>query len=384
MFIPKNSHTYLNKMLYLKFVLSKIYKATSFLFILTVLWSCSSQRISTETGYKLQFLDEYIIDKNQYFQQTPIGGLSEIDFDGTHYYLVCDQASSPRIYRTTIAIQDKKIDTILFTDLIKINKKTVPNKVVDLEGLLYNKASKTFILSSEGSIDNKINASVFTITKQGDFLNEYQLPNYFLIDKQENPRHNYMFEGLTKDYSSTGIWLSTEMPLKKDAGKAKLFSSKAYVRFTHFKDSVANKQFAYQLSTIGRLPYLPFSLNGLTAILNYDKNRFISVERTFAAGRGKKSFKVRLFDVDASLAGPSLTINELKNKKIKTAKKRLLFDFDKIRKKLAYKSIDNIEGISFGPVLPNGNKTLLLIADNNFNSFQPQLNQLILMEIIDD
>ena len=36
--------------------------------------------------------------------------------------------------------------------------------------------------------------------------------------------------------------------------------------------------------------------------------------------------------------------------------------------------------ITFGPDLPNGNKSLILISDNNFNSMGPQVNQVILME----
>jgi hypothetical protein len=32
--------------------------------------------------------------------------------------------------------------------------------------------------------------------------------------------------------------------------------------------------------------------------------------------------------------------------------------------------IDNIEGVTFGPVLPNGHKTLGMVADNNFNPWK--------------
>ena len=67
----------------------------------------------------------------------------------------------------------------------------------------------------------------------------------------------------------------------------------------------------------------------------------------------------------------------------KAATKILLLDFENLRDRLTNNSIDNIEGISFGPILSNGNKSLLLIADNNFNKLGKQLNQFILMEIID-
>jgi len=37
--------------------------------------------------------------------------------------------------------------------------------------------------------------------------------------------------------------------------------------------------------------------------------------------------------------------------------------------------------MTFGPDLPNGNKTLLLVSDNNFSSFGRQISQIILMEV---
>ncbi len=42
--------------------------------------------------------------------------------------------------------------------------------------------------------------------------------------------------------------------------------------------------------------------------------------------------------------------------------------------------IDNIEGATFGPRLANGHRTLLLVADNNFETFQK--TQFFLFEVI--
>lgn len=43
--------------------------------------------------------------------------------------------------------------------------------------------------------------------------------------------------------------------------------------------------------------------------------------------------------------------------------------------------IDNIEGVSFGPLLPNGHKTLLFVADNNFSPIEK--SQLLLFEVLE-
>ena len=67
--------------------------------------------------------------------------------------------------------------------------------------------------------------------------------------------------------------------------------------------------------------------------------------------------------------------------------KTLLFDFEDIRAQLSTaggtdRVVDNIEGIAFGADLPNGNKSLVLVADNNFSAFGQQLNQFIVFEVI--
>jgi hypothetical protein len=41
--------------------------------------------------------------------------------------------------------------------------------------------------------------------------------------------------------------------------------------------------------------------------------------------------------------------------------------------------IDNIEGVTFGPTLPNGHKTLVFVSDNNFLPIEK--TQFLLFEI---
>jgi hypothetical protein len=48
----------------------------------------------------------------------------------------------------------------------------------------------------------------------------------------------------------------------------------------------------------------------------------------------------------------------------KPVKKKLLLNMDDLK---IY--TDNIEGVTFGPTLPNGHRTLIFVSDNNFASF---------------
>lgn len=137
------------------------------------------------------------------------------------------------------------------------------------------------------------------------------------------------------------------------------------------------------MEAIAKTPTEDFAINGLTDILQYDTDRFIIVERSFSKGLGDEANTVKLFDVDASQATNVLKIDQLSNASFEPASKTLIMDFEAHRDQLTNKSIDNIEGLCFGPVLPNGNRTLILVADNNFNAMGRQMNQFILLEIVD-
>ena len=92
---------------------------------------------------------------------------------------------------------------------------------------------------------------------------------------------------------------------------------------------------------------------------------------------------VKIYDVDISNATDVSGIDSLADSDFTPASKKLLFDFEEIRDQLTDGVVDNIEGITFGPDFPNGNKSVVLVADNNFSAFGPQLNQFVLFELLD-
>jgi hypothetical protein len=67
-------------------------------------------------------------------------------------------------------------------------------------------------------------------------------------------------------------------------------------------------------------------------------------------------------------------MTSLKNKSIGIVSKKLLLNMDNLG---IY--IDNIEGVTFGPTLSNGKRSLIFVADNNFNPLER--SQFLLFEI---
>ncbi|MBC7650300.1 MAG: esterase-like activity of phytase family protein, partial [Deinococcales bacterium] len=91
---------------------------------------------------------------------------------------------------------------------------------------------------------------------------------------------------------------------------------------------------------------------------------------------GRLACTIKIYETDISNAtdiksNPSLQ----KNTAFTPATKKLLLNMDQLG---IY--TDNVEGMTFGPTLPNGHKTLICVADNNFSPLQK--TQFLLFEVI--
>ncbi len=111
-----------------------------------------------------------------------------------------------------------------------------------------------------------------------------------------------------------------------------------------------------------------FAVNGLVDLLAIDESRLLALERSYTAGAGNS---VRLFLVDTSGAFDVSRVRRLGRKPSRAVRKILLLD-------VAALGVmpDNLEGMAFGPPLPDGRLTLLMIADDNFNP-ESQRNQVL-------
>ena len=134
-------------------------------------------------------------------------------------------------------------------------------------------------------------------------------------------------------------------------------------------------QYAYRIDPVAHPAITPesFKINGISDILYIGDNKLLVLERSYSTGRLACTIKV--FIADLSSAENIENIISLKDKSgIKIASKKLLINMDDLG---IY--IDNIEGITFGPKLSDGKRSLLFIADNNFNPLEK--SQVLLFEI---
>ncbi|RSC93861.1 esterase-like activity of phytase family protein [Tenacibaculum singaporense] len=332
----------------------------------------------------LKFLDEYLVKDSLVINNTVIGGISGIDYYNNNYYMVVDDATNPRILVGDITVKNDSIQSVNFEDVIIVDtiSQFTKNHVLDLESIFVDKGIINLV--SEGSIQYKKDPSIFEIDSKGNFKQEVEIPNYFKATSKAKPKHNGVFESSSKSFDGKGFWVAMEAPLEADGEEPTFHETQSPIRITYFDNELkkATKQFAYQLEKIDKLAKGKINLNGTTAILEYRKNQFFIIERAYQSGYGSHGNVVRIFKATIDKTSTNTLENQsLKNEKYKPLKKELLFDFSTVKNQLTDGIIDNIEAITFGPILQNGNKSLILAADDNFQLYGRQLNQFLLLEI---
>lgn len=347
----------------------------------------------------IKFLGEYDIPYNLNFNNTVVGGLSGIDYNVKEklFYLIADDRSDKnpaRFYTARIFFNQKGIDSVRFLNTYPLlkedgrvypNSKQDPSNTPDPEAIRYSPRGKQLVWSSEGEriLRGKdtilANPSINWITTSGKFKGSFLLPaNLQMQATEKGPRQNGVLEGMSFADNYKTLFVSLEEPLYEDGPRADLERNAAFTRIYQFK--VATKQntaqYAYELDPIARPanPVTGFKINGIPDILSIGPNKLLVLERSFSTGTLPCTIKVFVVNLDNAT---DISSTELRgNNHFTPVSKKLLLNMDELG---IY--TDNIEGMTFGPLLANGHKTLLFIADNNFSIAEKA--QLLLFEVLE-
>ena len=347
----------------------------------------------------LKFINEYDIPFGMRFQNTTVGGLSGIDYDATRkvYYLISDDKASlgPCRFYTAEIYVSKKIDSVRITgvkSMLQPNGKPYPGSketlryTPDPEAMRYDAKHRQLTWSSEGervvgAKDTILqNPAINNVSLTGAYLNNYQLPQNMQVQAiEKGTRSNGSLEGLAFANNYTTLFANSEEPLYEDGPRADTSDNNPWIRIVQFDAGTRQqtKQFAYHLERVAHPPFPAggFQINGVSDILWLGKNKLLAIERSFSFGR--LDCTIKLFIADLSNATDIKSVSSLKNNTaFVPATKKLLLNMD-----LLGIFIDNIEGVTFGPLLPNGHKTLVFIADNNFSPLAK--SQVLLFEVIE-
>jgi len=168
--------------------------------------------------------------------------------------------------------------------------------------------------------------------------------------------------GMTEDEQY--IFTANESSLIQDKDNSYKFNRREEsVRIVRYDNSsnkpVANGQFLYLLEDEED--------NGLVDILPISDTKILTLERSY--NQFKKKITARIFLTDLANATDVAGVRNIHESKgnIQEANKTQLIDLDDILPAMSpgFKKLDNFEGMSFGPTLEDGSKTLVLVSDNN-------------------
>ena len=378
--------------------IKKIISLTLGLILLCSLTGCSTPRpVKAESriflGLSLEFLGKYELPETV-FKDTPVGGLSALTYDKQkdRFYVLSDDRSqfAPARFYTMdldigqtdtgeIGINNINIEDVTFLSDEQGNP--YPAGSIDPEGIALS-PRKTVFISSEGDPSKNITPFIGEFDlKTGQKKLNVPIPKRYLAGDPDEPqgiRNNLAFESLTINPSGLAeldpfrLFTATESALiQDDLTEAE---AQAKIRLMHY----GINPFGSPILVAEHLYLLdPASIetisNGLTELLALkEEGNFLSLERTFGfTGAGAK-----IFQVVVGNATDTANISSLKENisQVRPLKKKLLLDLKELGIYL-----DNLEGMTFGPRLPDGSRSLILVSDNNFN--QEQLTQFLLLRI---
>jgi hypothetical protein len=311
------------------------------------------------------------------FEGTAVGGLSGITYDAAKdvYYALSDDRTVPRYYTLAIDVSDGSLDpgdvTFLgVTFLHEQGGEGFEPGVADPEGINLARQGQLFI-SSEGDANASpaIDPFVNRFTLSGRQNRVLLVPDKFLPDGVETfgIRDNQAFESLTSSPDGRYLYTATENALHQD-GPASTLATSSPSRLLVY-DLAGKRPGAEYVYIVAPIPKAPepagaFADNGLVELQALDNHgNFLAMERSFAVGVGNT---VVLFEIGTKGATDVSGLESLMGASYVPMPKRHVADFEV---DLGIDP-DNLEGMAFGPALPDGRMLLIVVSDDNFNAVQ--------------
>jgi hypothetical protein len=348
---------------------------------------------------EIHFINEYILPNDMQFKNTTVGGLSGIDYDAKRdvYYMISDDPSSKgptRYFTAKIPIREKGIDSVQIVDVTALlNPQRQPYADItkdrlhsaDVEAMRYDPSRDELVWSSEGQRVIKDGTrelqdpAIVIMDRNGRYKDSFKLPaNMHIQADEKGPRHNRVFEGLAFADNDSSVYISLEDAIYEDGNSAGTGDSTTWIRLLKFDRKTKKQvtQFTYQVDAVhyASVPAGASKINGVSDILYAGNDKFIVIERGYSTGRIASDIRVYLADIK-NAEDISAVASLVSQPPQKPVTKKLLLDMNELGR-----FIDNIEGVTFGPLLPNGHRSLIFVADNNFAP--KQKSQFFLFEVL--
>lgn len=299
-----------------------------------------------------------------------VGGMSAIAraADGTYLAVVDNEGEKPaRVFRLAFTVSESGVaplpgKTPLEVPVAAISLAGFDGKNFDGEGLALEP-------SGEMLISSETEPSIREFSLDGRTLRSLPVPDLFLAGRQgRGIRNNLGFESLTLAPGGDVLWTANERALQQDAPED--LAQPSPVRLLRYERRnggfVPAAQFVYEVEPLRQRAGAGFQTRGLSDLLALPGGDLLALEREFVEGRGLviQIFRISLAGA-TDVSGMESLAGTLAGKNWTPVRKTLVYDFAR-----SGFVPDNIEGMAFGPPLPDGSRTLVLVSDNNFNPLE--------------
>ena len=317
------------------------------------------------------------------FEDTEIGGLSSISYDPRRdvYYAISDDQGTidpVRYYTLEIDVSDGQLDPgdITFLDVTTIlDPSGVPYAPgsLDPEGLTLAHGGSLYF-SSEGFANRTppVDPFINRINRNGRQTRSLDIPSKFLPNAAgtRGVRLNLGFESLNVTPDQKTLVTASEGALAQDGPAANIGQS-SLARILEFRLSSGKPgaEYVYVVNPVAEEPVPPdqFRVNGVVELLPIDNaGTMLALERSFSVGAEGGGNTIWLYEISTQGATDVSGEFSLLNEDFTPVTKRLILN---VETDLGIEP-DNIEGMAFGPALPDGRLPLILMSDNNFAANQ--------------
>lgn len=336
----------------------------------------------------VQYLGQKTLPTGTQALGTELGGLSGIDYNPATggFVAIADdrsQINPARYYNLSLnydlgGFNSVTVDAV--TTLLRPDGTAFPALSLDPESIRIRPGTGKLVWTSEGekSVPRITNPFVREMNADGTYVGEFSTPSkYFptpVPDTTSGIRNNLAFESQTFSKDGTKVYTATENALYQD-GPAATTANGTWNRVLSFDATTgaAGAEYAYLTDAVvdAPVPAGSFATVGLVELLALSDTKFLALERSFSTGVGNA---IRLYEWDITGADDVSGIASLNGASFSGGTKTLIIDLADLGIVL-----DNVEGMTFGPDLANGNRSLVLVSDNNFSP--TQFTQFIAFEV---
>jgi hypothetical protein len=296
--------------------------------LIVAIVSCALARVGAQEVSKVEGQPLFTIEN------AAVSGLSGIVWIGDDkFYAVSDHPAqlvpiTLKIDRGTGRIERGEIGT----------PEPVRTAVSDFEGVAYVASTKTFYISTE-------TGHAVVSLKPGGVSRVLTAPPIFT-----QARKNLSFESITWNDTDAHFWIANEEALLPDGAVSG--AEGTLVRLQQLDAKFRpTAQYAWRTAPAG-MRFRNVG-NGVSDLCLLPDGRLIVLERGF----GPAGLHLRLFLADFKDATDASKLPSLADAEFVPASKTLLFEQPT--------GVINFEGIALGPVLEDGSRSLVLIADSN-------------------